>query len=505
MKIYPDELLLANKINDNTSVSFYLKPEAPTEEERSQIIDKVDQVSTANIKDKDLYYHKAILVTTNWNKNDDVFLPNEVWNARLTPVHKPTNLHHESSKIVGHITDNWAIDEIGNLIPEETETDALPTKFHILTGAVIYKKYHNDPEYQQTVAELIDDIEAGNQYVSMECSFPDFDYAVKGEDGTVSIIKRNESTSFLTKHLKIMGGSGMYEGHRLGRVLRDLSFIGKAYTPKPANSESVIFTQDDIFDFANASISEEIPFNSKGSVVTSSNTDFNGDNTMSDALQAQVTELTSQNSALADEIKALNERLAKADVEKYEEKIASLEAEAETLNETLAKKDEEYKKMKEDSDAMKLKAEKLETKAGELQAELDKAAAEKAFAARVSVLVDGGFDRETAEAKALVFESLSDEQFTVIAEIIVEANKATATEDETEEAAAEETEAEVTEEEEETVADKVDVETSEADTEGETVASETSTEDDTNEALASLVGNISDAYAAKNKTSKGDK
>ena len=56
-----------------------------------------------------MYYTKSILVTSNWNKNDDVFDNMEVWNARQTPEHKPTNLNHDEHVLVGHMTENWVM------------------------------------------------------------------------------------------------------------------------------------------------------------------------------------------------------------------------------------------------------------------------------------------------------------------------------------------------------------------------------------------------------------
>ena len=49
-------------------------------------------IATAENKDQiDLYYLKSILVSTGWNKNDDVFDPSELWSAKDTPEDKPFN------------------------------------------------------------------------------------------------------------------------------------------------------------------------------------------------------------------------------------------------------------------------------------------------------------------------------------------------------------------------------------------------------------------------------
>jgi hypothetical protein len=55
-------------------------------------------MSDKSENDDDLYRVYSILVTSSWNKNDDIFSPEEVWAARDTPVFKPTNLEHKDKK-----------------------------------------------------------------------------------------------------------------------------------------------------------------------------------------------------------------------------------------------------------------------------------------------------------------------------------------------------------------------------------------------------------------------
>ena len=68
-------------------------------------------IATAAKNDPDIHHVYSILVTTSWNKNDDVFDKEEVWASKNTPKYKPTNLEHDERQIVGGIVDNWAVDE----------------------------------------------------------------------------------------------------------------------------------------------------------------------------------------------------------------------------------------------------------------------------------------------------------------------------------------------------------------------------------------------------------
>lgn len=442
MKIYAEEKALAEQIKQDTSISYILEPQEASDSEIDLMMPDREKISTAGIKDNDLFFHKSILVTTSWNANDDVFSPAEVWPARNTPMHKPTNLNHQSSKIVGHMTGNWAITADGKIIDEDTAIDELPSKFHILNGAVIYKKYHNNKEYEEQVHSLIEEILAKKQFVSMECGFNDFDYALQstaatgsGEKPKIKLVTRNEETAFLTKHLRAYGGEGIYENHKVGRVLKNITFIGKAYTPTPANKESVIFTESDMFDFANATreeaLDKKIEKNTgkskktdgleKRRVISLSKTNLNGDNSMSEAFEKQIAELSDDKKSLAKQVEDLKDQLTKADVAKHQEKVSELESTIQSLQESLSKK-EDYMKEKEE-EAKKAKADLDEaTKQNKTLADkLQTIEVEKAKADRVSYLVDSKIDREDAVAKVELFSDLSDEQFKAVADTLIKA------------------------------------------------------------------------------------
>lgn len=188
--------------------------------------------------DIDLHYLEAILASVGWNLNDDVFDRLECWTARRTPVDKQLNDGHDDSKIVGHIVNSRVVGLDGTLISEASPVDDLPAEFHVATGAVVYKQWQT-AELQARVDELLEDVAQGKVFVSMECLFSGFDYALKDKKG-VRIVARNNQTAFMTKHLRAYGGSGQFGGERIGRVLRNLIFSGKALVKTPANPASII-------------------------------------------------------------------------------------------------------------------------------------------------------------------------------------------------------------------------------------------------------------------------
>ena len=121
MKIYQSEIDsgLEEAIKANASIA-YSSPVSiyiPSKKQKQDIKDLVladnKAVSFENKDQFDLYYLNSILVSTGWNKNDDVFDIEEAWAAKESPVHKQFNFMHDESDIIGHITGSVVLDENG--------------------------------------------------------------------------------------------------------------------------------------------------------------------------------------------------------------------------------------------------------------------------------------------------------------------------------------------------------------------------------------------------------
>lgn len=183
----------------------------------------------------DLALVVAILVSTGWNKNDDIFTPEEVWKARSSPLHKPMNDNHDANKILGHIVQSRALDKAGNEILDDA---VIPDEFDIEVAGVLYRAF---PDLEARIEEIISKANSGEMFVSMECWFPDFGYGlIDPHNGEIKLIERTEATSFLTKHLRIYGGCGNYQEYKIGRVLRNMIFGAQGFVDDPANPESII-------------------------------------------------------------------------------------------------------------------------------------------------------------------------------------------------------------------------------------------------------------------------
>jgi len=425
MIIYSQEIKdgLFHQIQSQASVTT-ASVAFPVEEIGKQNIKNIKAL--ASYEDSDLYYVQSILVTSSWNKNDDIFTKEEVWAAKNTPEDKPTNLEHDENTIIGHIVSNWSITDDGILISDSTPVENLPEKFHIVTGSVIYKAYTN-PELKERTAKLIAEIENGSKYVSMECMFKGFDYGLINEaTGEYKILSRSENTAFLTKHLRAYGGSGKYQDHKVGRVLRSITFSGKGYVDKPANPDSIIFNKENFSGFSylkNADKSFSGVSDSRQNPMEVNNMSLEKEvaelqdkvEAMSDCAQA-TKDAFAQVKELQDKIVALETAIAEKDSEiasnkaALEELTAQTEAAKKMTEEEMMKKEEEMKKAKSDLDAA------LETVAVYKSKEEEMMKKEKKMK-RMATLIENGLDTELATSTVDKFENLDDASFDSMTEV----------------------------------------------------------------------------------------
>ena len=388
MEIYKAEIEdgLGDLLSSTNSVAYcgVAKCFTPSTEEQESM--KLIASEASENKDQiDLFYLESVLVSTGWNKNDDVFDPKETFAARTTPEDKPFNFMHNEKDIIGHITGNRVVDFQGNAIAEETENP--PTEFNILTTAVIYKEW-SDVDQRQRIQKILAEIEEGKWFVSMECLFPNFDYALVDKDGGTRVVPREESSAFLTKHLRSYGGSGKYEDYRVGRLLRNLSFSGKGLVSKPANPRSVILEGNRFFD------------ESEAQILTISSIK---ENDMSD-LDKQIDDLRAELAEAKTANEALKEKVVAEQQAEFESKIQALEAtiaeQAEALEAKEAVVAEQAEAIAKAADDMKEKMEKLR--------EMQK---KEALMKRKAELEEAGLDAEEASATVADFEDADDDTF----------------------------------------------------------------------------------------------
>lgn len=449
IKIYDIEVAdgIAERIKSTASISYATEVAPCSKDNILNTASNKEYKTLASYNDDDLYYVQSILVTSNWNKNDDIFDSAEVWKAKSTPEDKPTNLEHDESIIMGHIISNWPITQDGLLIDKDTPEENLPEKYHILTGSVIYRAF-SDPKLRQRSAQLIQEIESGQKYVSMECMFSGFDYGIIDKSTSrYEILPRSESTAHLTKHLRAYGGSGEHENYKIGRVLRNIVFSGKGFVAKPANPESIILTMkndpqekrpENINNFTELGVSTlKSSFNSEvetmnldkdvseikdqiESIAKSSESIKDSFQKTASDLETQYSELSEALAASKSDCEAKAEQISKLDEElkAKSEEIENKGSDLTSALETVASHEETIKAHEEKIASLTESLTNAETLIAEYKMKEEEMKKKEKMMQRKAKLIESGLDNDSAEATIEKFESLDDETFDAMTEVL---------------------------------------------------------------------------------------
>lgn len=358
----------------------------------------IEKVVAENQDQKDLYYLESVLVSTGWNKNDDVFLAKSTWEARNTPEDKQFNFMHDENDIIGHITGSYVLTKEGVAVADDAET---PEEFDIVTQAVLYNSWMK-PENKERMDKIIAEIPEGKWYVSMECLFGGFDYALVDPKGVAKILSRDESSAFLTKHLRAYGGTGEYEGYKIGRALSNISFSGKGLVSKPANPRSVILNTKTVASF---NLTSDLPL-SIGEINMSADHSI---------LESQLAETKERLKAALLEVESAKLQIAEAKDKEFSNKITAYETQ---INDTKANAErlEELVKstqarVAELEDALASSKDAL----AKAMKEMDEMKKKEKMQKRKAALLDAGLDQEEVDATLASFDSLEDSAFEAVA------------------------------------------------------------------------------------------
>jgi len=342
----------------------------------------------------DLYYLESVLVSCGWNKNDDVFLPEATWAARNTPEGKQFNFMHDENDIIGHITGSYVLTKDGKAVANDAE---MPEDFDIITQAVLYNSWTGE-ENRDRMGKIIAEIQEGKWYVSMECLFAGFDYALIDDKGNAKVLARDEESSFLTKHLRAYGGTGEYEGYKLGRALANISFSGKGLVSKPANPRSVILQ--------NSTAQFKLDNNSELSI---------GELQMSDVLTNQVAELKAQLEEAKAENVAIKAQIEEAKDKEFASKVEAFEAAADESKATIDELNETIKSTQARVAELEDSLQSSQTQLAEAMKEMEDMKKKEKMEKRKAALVEAGFDQDDLDAALAAFETLDDEAFLAVA------------------------------------------------------------------------------------------
>lgn len=412
---------LVDKISTNASVIYASMPVkveqlCPTDRQESKIKDIARTLST-NIGQIDLFYTSAILATIGWNLNDEVFDKKEVYIARSTPEDKPLNIEHNPRKIVGHITSNYMMDVDGKVLSENLAIDELPDKFHLVANSVVYRFLKSiDESLEKEQAQLIDEISKGEWCVSLEALFTDFDYAIQSvRDNTTKVVKRDEESAYLTKHLRVYGGKGQVGDYKIGRLLRNITFSGKGFVKNPANPESLVLSNVSVFTGTLGSFKELSGYLSLNKDVKNNQES----NSMADnnELNARVSSLEATLQAANERNKQLEKQLVELGQQQVQARLTALEGEIKTRDERLSALSAQVETEQKARTTADARVKELESSLNKSQEELSSIKKKEVRTNRVSKWVDRtGASLDDAGKSVDKFSKLDDTDFDAVLE-----------------------------------------------------------------------------------------
>lgn len=411
IKIYQKEIDdgIGELVKSTASVAYcseatIKKGEVPFPELKTLTDLEVERLGIAKAENKDqidLYYLESVLVSCGWNKNDDVFMPEATWAARNTPEDKQFNFMHDENDIIGHITGSYVLTKDGKAVAEDAP---MPEDFDIITQAVLYNSWTGE-DNRDRMQKIISEIEDDKWYVSMECLFAGFNYALINEQGEAKVLARDEQSSFLTKHLRAYGGTGEYEGYKVGRALANISFSGKGLVEKPANSRSIILKRDQ-------KSSASVKFNFKESDPQLSIGELNmSDNTLLEKqlaeVQAQLAEAKTENEAIKAKIEEAKDKEFASQIEAFEKTAEESKATIDELNESIKST---QARVAELEDALQTSQSEL----AEAMKEMDEMKKKEKNGKRKASLIEAGYEEESIDETVAAFDALSDEAFETV-------------------------------------------------------------------------------------------
>ena len=402
IKIYPKEIDdgIGELVKSTASVSYCSEAKINTaaiETAKDVISDPsiLEKIMAENKDQIDLHYLESVLVSCGWNKNDDVFLAQSTWDARGTPEDKQFNFMHDENDIIGHITGSYVLTKDGKAVADGAD---MPEDFDIITQAVLYNSW-TDEENRERMQKIISEIREGKWFVSMECLFSGFDYALQGPDGEAKLLARSEDSAFLTKHLRAYGGTGEYEGYKIGRALSNIAFSGKGLVSRPANPRSVILNSKSTAQF---NVQE---MNSNLSIVG----DFNmSDTTLLEKqlaeVQADLADAKAENEAIKVKIEDAKDKEFASTIEAFETEAGQSNAKIDELNELIKST---QARVAELEDQLATSQTDLADAIQTVEAMEQKEKTEK----RKAALIEAGISEADVEASLTSFDALGDEAF----------------------------------------------------------------------------------------------
>jgi hypothetical protein len=185
-------------------------------------------------------------IINQFNKNDDGISSATANRIKEYFIHKPTNIEHDRSRIIGHVT-NAAFTTRGEhdyINGDEAVRKEEP--YNLSLGGVVYKLI--DENFTDILSNALATKRGTNEIsASWELGFNTFGVAIGGENlKDCTVVTDPIKVAALAPHLKSFGGDGYSpDGQRIRRlIIGDVFPLGIGFTEKPAANVQGVYAND---------------------------------------------------------------------------------------------------------------------------------------------------------------------------------------------------------------------------------------------------------------------
>ena len=197
-------------------------------------------------------------VINQFNRNDDGISAATANSVKRFFVHKPTNIEHDRSRIIGHVTNAAFTERETHKYIHPDEAVRMTDPFNLSLGGVVYKLI--DEEFTDILSNALA-TKKGTHVISAswELGFNNFGVAIGGQNiKNCKIVTDPIKVAALAPHLKCFGGDGYApDGQRIYRlIIGDIYPLGIGFTEKPAADVRGVYTNDPFEIVAEDAISE---------------------------------------------------------------------------------------------------------------------------------------------------------------------------------------------------------------------------------------------------------
>merc|ERR1711966_443042 len=180
-------------------------------------------------------------------------------------------------------------------------------------------------------------------------------------------------------HLRSYGGSGEYQGYKIGRALKNIAFSGKGPVSKPANPRSVIL--------------KSVAFN----LDDDSQFDIGEFNMSDNVVEKQLAEVRNELETAKAENEAIKAKIEEAKDKEFASQVTAFEAAAEESQATIDELNESIKSTQARVAELEDALTSSQTELAEAMKEMDKMKKKEAMQKRKASLVEAGLEEDEIE------------------------------------------------------------------------------------------------------------